>query len=305
MGSERRIVLAHGTSSIHLDAILAHGLTSSPPRRLSEILCRETGGSAHLVSLPGTYLGSRIASASSYAAKAAQRLGGEGMVVLASVPLASLVPDEDEVHCQLNTTLLDAFNPERGSGIPFDQPHIARYARELARDLFGRFDLSDGGAVDAEEQLADAAFHLGKLMLATVERTRGLPVSAIFDTTGRSWAEPLWVSRLASDASGLETYRNHMDSLCRSLVGIEPDSYPAGWESCRGRVVDGVRLAGFDYSPDDPVIVAIGTPECPTLHYADLDLMAGAEVLDQDIECRLGAAVPVALRQAPALTAHL
>lgn len=81
-----------------------------------------------------------------------------------------------------------------------------------------------------------------------------------------------------------------MDALCRALAGADPDDYPCGWESCRGRVPEGVPLAGRGVPDGAPAVVAVGGPDDPAAHFDALSFADGAEVLDPEAEEWLGSA---------------
>lgn len=291
--STRNLLLAHGTSSAILPDLMAQGLVPNPPRKLSQELIEASGERDHMASLPGAYLASQIYTATSYAKSAAERFGGEPMILLVSVPHDQFVPDEDEVHCQLRRVLIDAFAPDTGEdlqAIPFSVDSILANARDLVLDLFCRFDHQPD-----EAQIEAVGKPLKEMLLATLFRADGMTAEMVFNDNEGGWATPSWVHALTRDQAGLGIYQSGMDALCRGMAGVDPDAYPCGWESCRGRLPEGVPPP--DQALEErPVIVAIGTPEDLFAHDIWRDRLEGLEILDPELEGRLQGKLELRMR---------
>lgn len=285
-GVSRRILMFHGSSSIHLEAIMKSGFDPDPTSRLSDLMA-DAGTCGHTSSFVGTYATTSLDHAASYARKAVEHVGGDPVIHSILVPVALLVPDEDEILYSMGYPVLHAMGWEEESA---EEPGFElggwteEAALRVAQDLHTRFGAPDPDAV------ASMASAVHEMVSATVEGWDRDP--ELFHPEASDWSSPAWVRRLVSTPRGLAVYRSGMDALSTAMVGSDPDRYPCGFESCKGRVRGGVAVG----SPTCP-IVAIGSRDDIAALFdatgaipedAEMDSIAEEQLAERSVAPRFG-----------------
>jgi len=267
-----RILMFHGTSTRHLDAILSRGMLPEPPVRLSALMAEANDKQGnHTASFEGTYMTVSHSLAVSYANSASEHMGGEGVVIAFSVPRADLVPDEDEVLFALAVPLAlklgwDAEEPEKPLG-----DWSSELSVELAKWYLADFDLTDDAVV------SEVAACLDRMISATIG-TDWDHSPRLFDPemNDNGWSSPTWVRHLTSTPEGMALYREQMDRMCRVMAGIDPWRYPCQLESCKGRILYPIGIK----EGDGCFIVSVGSPTEPLCHYDNVAALKGDETAD-------------------------
>ena len=270
--SEDRILMFHGTSTKHLDAILSRGMLPEPPVRLSALMAELNGKQGnHTASFDGTYMTVSHSLAVSYANEASKHMGGEGVVVAFSVPRKDLVPDEDEILFALAVPLALklGWNSEEPEKLLGDWSREA--AVSLARDFTFLFGIDD---VDAAARVAES---LDRMVSDTIGTDWDHdPVLFDPECNDFGWSSPTWIRKLTSTPEGMALYREQMDAMCRAMAGADPWKYPCELESCKGRILYPI---GLDEG-HECFIVSVGAPMDPLEHYDNTDALTGREIAD-------------------------
>lgn len=294
--SGQRILMFHGTSDVFLPRILEDGLVPNPPARLSELMAKGTG---HTVSFPGTYFSASLSTAKEYADEAVARFGGSPVLVAGSVKVDDLVPDEDEILYLLEGNIAWVLGYDEEEWWDEDaakekklDPWSRAAAVELARGLAEK---APDSAVDVEA-IADRIDAL-IAPVAGPDWDRSLDLfHPDYNTDG--WSSPEWARKLTSTPEGMAGYRADMDALARLLAGMDPYSYSCEIESCKGRVVNGIRADGAD---EGNFIFAIGVPGDVACHFDRRDRVSGSEIRFEECgpDCSDGYLPEAALQEGP------
>jgi len=271
--AEDRILMFHGTSTKHLDAILSRGMLPEPPVRLSALMAEANDKQGnHTASFEGTYMTVSHSLAVSYANSASEHMGGEGVVIGFSVPRADLVPDEDEILFALAVPLAYTlgWDPEAGEELPLQD-----WTRDKAEELGRKFALQFG--IEDEEASARVAECLDRMVSATVGNDWDRD-PALFDPEGNDfgWSSPTWIRKLTSTPEGMALYREQMDAMCQAMAGADPWRYPCDLESCKGRILYPIGLE----EGQGCFIVSVGSPMEPLKHHDNTAVLTGREIAD-------------------------
>jgi len=271
--AQDRILMFHGTSTKHLDAILSRGMLPEPPVRLSALMAAVNDKQGnHTASFEGTYMTVSHSLAVSYANSASEHMGGEGVVVAFSVPRADLVPDEDEILFALAVPLAHSlgWDPEAAEDLPLEA-WTREKAAELGRTFASQFGIDDG------EAFAKVADCLDRMVSATVGDDWDRD-PALFHPEGNDfgWSSPTWIRKLTSTPEGMALYREQMDAMCRAMAGADPWRYPCDLESCKGRILYPIGLT----EDKGCFIVSVGSPTEPRRHYDNVAALKGDETAD-------------------------
>jgi len=268
------VIVFHGTTSTFDRSIQEKGFQLRPDFRPSHQMNIDE---QHLCSFDGTYVALDRDTARYYAKSAAEQNGGEPRIYALRVPLTVMVPDEDEVHFSLSCHLAEpmGFDEMSEDDIQYaTKPwsiDIAMHAMKAISECFGMGDRA----------IEQAAKHLNKMIEYAVQDWDGDLYLFHPDGNDKGWSSPAWVRKLTALEGGQELYREQMDLLLRCMRGASPETFPAGFEAFKGRVL---VPFGFDGGSSGAAIIGYGTISDPFECYSNFDSYLGTELsLDPEL----------------------
>lgn len=271
MAFDPHVIMFHGTTDAFLPGILEDGIQARPARRPSHV--SDDGSINHLMSsLDGVYLASTRETSGWHARSAASKFGGEAIMFVLRVPLALLVPDEDEVCSMINWSIYRALgydDSEDYEDLPFQDraAWTTVSARKAAAFLLGKY--ADDESVDA------MALHLQEMISQVCGDGWDRDPDFFHPEAQAGWNCPNWMVALDATPVGKALYRDKMDAVCRLLAGMHPDDYPCGLDACRGRVVDSVDLHAAN---GGVIVIGYGSLEDPFSRFSRLQELDGTEI---------------------------
>lgn len=266
------VIVYHGTCSAFASSLFSNGFILDPPCRPSA----SGEGHDHLAAFSGTYVATERNTARYYADMATRLYGGEPRVAVLRVPVAAMVPDEDEVHYALAYPLAVALGFQDND--EDEQVATKAWGLEAAKDTLRMVKECFG--LD-EQAINDAATHLNAMIAASLGPDWDGDLW-FFHPEGNEegWSSPNWVRRLCKMEGGLAVYRQNMAALLNTMRGPPPENYPAGFESFKGRIV---MPFGFGVNDCGISIVGFGTLDDPFSIHSNFGEFVGDELsLDPD-----------------------
>lgn len=269
MTSPDATLMFHGTSDARLDSILKNGLRHDVGLKLSAAL---GGDDDHLVSLAGVYFAATPRHAEHYAVKAAEKWGGEPMLVSAVIPALASHPDEDHFLEFFRNWISDQFE------FRFAQPEGFLDAWASDSSLRSSFisRASDALVANFQPREFQANEAVGKFLEAVFRNM----TPEIFDQMiewGGGHLDPIFLDGLLESPGGMDTYRERMTEITSKTWGTRPYD---DFDNHSVRVSEPVGVHGPMF------IAAIGTVDNPGCHYtnevAGWRDLPGADLLDWD-----------------------
>lgn len=243
----------HGTSSAHLERVLAEGLR--PPTHEAERLSAAVAEDhdPHLASLNGVYVAASVERCEVFAKQSVERHGGEPMIAVLLIDPLDTVPDEDHILEFLSNYGEDLPRIFGDEGFlerwRDEQEFRERVATKIAEDLVSNLEHAEA------DDVAKAMYDLLDFGISAMDD------EALQDTVERNChhLSPALLESAIYRDDGLPRYRELMDALARTMRGTKP-YYDSDSHSLR--LPRSVAFKGRTR------VIDLGTPEDPFSFFA-------------------------------------
>lgn len=197
-----RVIAYHGTSSVFLPSIMKHGLQAFPERKVWEDDPSASVYHSSRASYGGVYLTTNLLTATGSALAAVMKFGGRQLIIIASVKLGAVAPDEDNIVYKFEKQLASILKAE---GVPVSG---SDYWNEVA------------GYLDALEIFAEEPNLIGSLAAQRLDQIVGRFITTAHEAFSRHpvkqpiptelWRRFLWIAiwRRNSYSSSMYEYHN-------------------------------------------------------------------------------------------------
>lgn len=269
----KHVIVFHGTTSAFDETIRENGFLTKPMSKLSQLVSTSLHAETdHLVAFDGTYVAIDMNVSTYYARKAAEIFGGEARIYALRVPLAAMVPDEDEVHFALSCHLADVLGFDDNSLDEFQfatREWSLNAARDTVQGIAEFYGMDDGSIEDASKSL-----HV--MIEPTIQDWDGDLLFFHPNGNDQGWSSPHWVRKLTSLEGGFDIYREKMDDFLGCMRGSSPETCPAGFDAFKGRITDTFKFRDNTNGVD---VIGYGSLDDPFEHYSDLMSVNGEELV--------------------------